>query len=287
MFKSLLSKALLLLPFISQPTLAAPIIWKIYDQQREFYVLGSIHAGKEAMFPLPNVFIDQWQQADALVVEANILQQSGATPILAPPFTHQVLPTATLKQLQQISTTLNLSFDQLLQQPPWLTAVTLQLALAEKLDLKSDYGIDYVLLQRAQQQQLPIHELESVSQQFNMLENLPDNGAPMLIETIHDWDKTQSSLQCLVKVWQHGDGDKLEQLFQESQFDPTTDDALIFNRNQRWAETLTTASSYQTGKFIVVVGAFHLIGDQGLPNLMKQQGFKVEKITSGTKANCN
>ena len=287
MFKSLLSKALLLLPFISQSTLAAPIIWKIYDQQREFYVLGSIHAGKEAMFPLPNVFIDQWQQADALIVEANILQQSGATPILAPPFTHQALSESTLKQLQKISKTLNLSFDQLLQQPPWLTAVTLQLALAEKIDLKSDYGIDYVLLQRAQQQQLPIHELESVSQQFNMLENLPDNGAPMLIETINDWDKTQSSLQCLVKVWQHGDSEKLEQLFQESQFDPTTDDALIFNRNQRWAETLTTASSYQSGKFMVVVGAFHLIGDQGLPNLMKQQGFKVEKITSGTKSNCN
>ncbi|KJF85442.1 TraB/GumN family protein [Photobacterium phosphoreum] len=287
MFKSLLSKALLLLPFISQPALAEPIIWKIYDQQREFYVLGSIHAGKEAMFPLPDVFLEQWQQADALIVEANILQQSNVAPTLAPPFTHQALSESTLQQLQKISKTLNLSFDQLLQQPPWLTAVTLQLALADKLDLKSDYGIDYVLLQRAQQQKLPIHELESVSQQFNMLENLPDNGAPMLIETINEWDKTQSSLRCLVKVWQHGDSNKLEQLFNESQFDPTTDDALIFDRNQHWAETLAHTTPYQSGKFMVVVGAFHLIGDQGLPNLMKQQGFKVEKITSSTKANCN
>ncbi|OBU45738.1 polysaccharide biosynthesis protein GumN [Photobacterium phosphoreum] len=286
MFKSLLSKALLLLPFISQPALAEPIIWKIYDQQREFYVLGSIHAGKEAMFPLPDIFLEQWQQADALIVEANILQQSNVAPTLAPPFTNQALSESTLQQLQKISKTLNLSFDQLLQQPPWLTAVTLQLALADKLDLKSDYGIDYVLLQRAQQQQLPIHELESVSQQFNMLENLPDNGAPMLIETINEWDKTQSSLRCLVKVWQHGDGEKLEQLFNESQFDPTTDDALIFDRNQHWAETLAHTTPYQSGKFMVVVGAFHLIGDQGLPNLMKQQGFKVEKVTSGTAANC-
>lgn len=286
MFKSILSKALLLLPFISQPALATPIVWKIYDNQREFYVLGSIHAGKEAMFPLPDVFLEQWQQADALIVEANILQQSSVTPKLAPPFTHQALPETALNQLKHISKKLNISFEQLLQQPPWLTAVTLQLALADQLELKSDYGIDYVLLQRAQQQQLPILELESVSQQFNMLENLPDNGAPMLIETINEWDKTQSSLRCLVKVWQHGDGDKLEQLFQESQFDPTTDDALIFNRNQRWAETLAKASPYQSGKFMVVVGAFHLIGEQGLPNLMKQQGFKIEKITSGTKANC-
>ena len=57
MFKSLLSKALLVLPFIAQPILADPIVWKIYDQQREFYVLGSIHAGKEAMFPLPDIFL--------------------------------------------------------------------------------------------------------------------------------------------------------------------------------------------------------------------------------------
>ncbi|WP_268875017.1 TraB/GumN family protein [Photobacterium kishitanii] len=60
----------------------------------------------------------------------------------------------------------------------------------------------------------------------------------------------------------------------------------MFNRNQRWAETLAKTSPYQSGKFMVVVGAFHLIGEQGLPNLMKQQGFKIEKITSGTKANC-
>lgn len=286
MFKALLSKALLVLPFISQPVLADPIIWKIHDQQREFYVLGSIHAGKEAMFPLPNIFLEQWQQADALIVEANILQQSTAVPTLAPPFTHQVLPTPALSQLKKIAIKLNIPFEPLLQQPPWLTAVTLQLALADTLNLKSDYGIDYVLLQRAQQQNLPIHELESVSQQFDMLENLPENGAPMLVETIKEWEKTQSSLRCLIKVWQHGDSDKLEQLFQESQFDPTTDDALIFKRNQRWAETLTKDTSYQSGKFMLVVGAFHLIGEQGLPNLMKQQGFKVERMTSETKAEC-
>ncbi|SMY35539.1 TraB family protein [Photobacterium malacitanum] len=287
MFKSLLSKALLLLPFISQSALATPIVWKIYDQQREFYVLGSIHAGKEAMFPLPAIFLEQWQHADALVVEANILQQSQVAPTIKPPFTQQALSATELKQLQKITTTLNISFEQLLQQPPWLTAVTLQLALADKLELKSDYGIDYVLLQRAQQQQLPILELESVSQQFNMLETLPENGTPMLLETINEWHKTQSSLRCLVKVWQHGDGNKLEQLFQESQFDPTTDDALIFNRNQRWAEALVKDPTYQSGKFMVVVGAFHLIGEQGLPNLMKQQGFSVEKMTSGTTADCD
>ena len=286
MFESLLSKALLVLPFIAQPILADPIVWKIYDQQREFYVLGSIHAGKEAMFPLPDIFLEQWQQADALIVEANILQQSTATPTLSPPFTHQALPEPVLKKLKKITTALNIPFEALLQQPPWLTAVTLQLALADKLDLKADYGIDYVLLQRAQQQHLPILELESVSQQFKMLENLPENGAPMLIDTINEWDQTQSSLRCLVKVWQHGDSEKLEQLFQESQFDPTTDDALIFDRNKHWAETLTHTAPYQSGKFMIVVGAFHLIGDQGLPNLMKQQGFKVEKVTSSTAANC-
>lgn len=287
MIKSLLSKALLLIPFISHHALAEPIVWKIYDNHRQFYVLGSIHAGEKEMFPLPQAFLSQWKKADALVVEANILQHSApATQNNKPPYTQETLNNEQLEKLKTIAESLSLPYKLLTSQPPWLTATYLQLTLAKQLNLSTDQGIDYVLLKRAEEQHIPIKALESVEYQLSLLQNLPHNGNGMLVETIDHWQQTKASLQCLVDVWKQGDSEKFTTLFNDTQYDPETNEALIFTRNRHWAETLTQSSDYQSGRFMVVVGAFHLIGEQGLPALMKQAGFTVERITKGTTAQC-
>ena len=288
MFKSLLSKALLLLPFISHHALAEPIVWKIYDNHRQFYVLGSIHAGEQDMFPLPQAFLSQWKKADALIVEANILQPT-TTPTEQnnkPPYTQETLNTEQLAKLKTIAESLSLPYELLTSQPPWLTATYLQLMLANQLNLSPDQGIDYVLLKRAEKQHIPIKSLESVEYQLSLLQNLPHNGNSMLVETIEQWQQTKASLQCLVDVWKQGDSEKFKTLFNDTQYDPETNEALIFARNRHWAETLTLSPDYQSGRFMVVVGAFHLIGEQGLPALMKKAGFKVERITKGATAQC-
>ncbi|MCG3883340.1 TraB/GumN family protein [Photobacterium leiognathi] len=287
MIKSLLSKALLLIPFISHHALAEPIVWKIYDNHRQFYVLGSIHAGEKEMFPLPQAFLSQWKKADALVVEANILQHSApATQNNKPPYTQETLNNEQLEKLKTIAESLSLPYKLLTSQPPWLTATYLQLTLAKQLNLSTDQGIDYVLLKRAEEQHIPIKSLESVEYQLSLLQNLPHNGNGMLVETIDRWQQTKASLQCLVDVWKQGDSEKFTTLFNDTQYDPETNEALIFARNRHWAETLTQSPDYQSGRFMVVVGAFHLIGEQGLPALMKQAGFTVERITKGTTAKC-
>ncbi|WP_318413919.1 TraB/GumN family protein [Photobacterium leiognathi] len=287
MIKSLLSKALLLIPFISHHALAEPIVWKIYDNHRQFYVLGSIHAGEKEMFPLPQAFLSQWKKADALVVEANILQHNApATQNNKPPYTQETLNNEQLEKLKTIAESLSLPYKLLTSQPPWLTATYLQLTLAKQLNLSTDQGIDYVLLKRAEEQHIPIKALESVEYQLSLLQNLPHNGNGMLVETIDHWQQTKASLQCLVDVWKQGDSEKFATLFNDTQYDPETNEALIFARNRRWAETLTQSPDYQSGRFMVVVGAFHLIGEQGLPALMKQAGFTVERITKGTTAKC-
>ena len=288
MFKSLLSKMLVLLPFISHHAFAEPIVWKIYDTQRQFYVLGSIHAGEKDMFPLPKAFLTQWKDADALIVEANILTQSTSTiEQYQPPLTQEKLNSEQLQTLQTITTSLQLPYEHLIAQPPWLTATYLQLALAKQQNLSTDQGIDYVLLKRAQQQDLPIKAFETVEHQLNLLQNLPENGTNMLLETINNWQQTEQALKCLVNVWKQGDSQKFAELFNDTQFDPETNDALIFSRNRQWAKILSESKDYQSGRFMVVVGAFHLIGEQGLPALMEKEGFTVERITKGVAAQCD
>lgn len=56
---------------------------------------------------------------------------------------------------------------------------------------------------------------------------------------------------------------------------------LLFDRNRAWLETLTPIlkENADNGKFdFIAVGAFHLLGDQGLIALLKQEGFELTPV---------
>ncbi|MCW8331643.1 TraB/GumN family protein [Photobacterium sp. SDRW27] len=286
MFKSLLSKALLLLPFVASSALAEPMVWLAKDSQRQFVLLGSIHAGKQNFYPLPQAFLDYWPQADGLVVEANILQPSDFSIDRNIPTSATLLDSQDKDTLADIAKEAGLPFLSLIHSPPWLAAVNLQMAMATQAGLNPEQGIDVVLLQRAQAKNIPILELESISQQLALMENLPDHGKDLLLTTIHDWDEMQSQLSCLISAWKAGDHKHLLSLFEESQYSEVTDEKLIFERNRNWAQQLVNKPTYQRGTYLVVVGGLHLLGEQGVPALLEQQGLTVKLLTEGKKAQC-
>ena len=94
-------------------------------------------------------------------------------------------------------------------------------------------------------------------------------------------------LTCLIKAWQAGDQAQLDTLFNESQYDDNTDAALIVDRNHDWADKLIEDPTYQHGKFLIVVGAMHLLGEEGLPELLKQKGFSIKQLSQSKQASCS
>ncbi|GAB3527641.1 TraB/GumN family protein [Photobacterium alginatilyticum] len=286
MLKSILSKALLLLPFVTTSVVAEPLVWLAKDSQRQFVLLGSIHAGEQDFYPLPQAFLTYWPEADGLVVEANILKASDVTINRDIPTSDTLLDTNDKEVLIDIAKQAKLPYQSLIHSPPWLAAMNLQMAMATQAGLNPIHGIDVVLLQRAQEQQLPILEFESVSQQLALMENLPDYGEDILLSTIHEWSAMQSELNCLVSAWKAGDLQHLLSLLEESQYSDATEEKLIFERNRDWANQLTNKASYQKGTYLVVVGAMHMLGEQGLPTLLEKQGFTLKRLTEGEESQC-
>ena len=286
MFKSILSKALLLLPFITTSAIAEPLVWLAKDSQRQFVLLGSIHAGEQDFYPLPQAFLDYWPEADGLVVEANILKSSDITINRDIPTSDTLLDNNDKEILSDIAKQAKLPYLSLIHSPPWLAAMNLQMAMVSQAGLSPLQGVDVVLLQRAHEQQLPILELESVSQQVALMENLPDYGEDLLLSTIREWSAMQAELNCLVSAWKAGDLQHQLSLMEESQYSDETEEKLIFERNRDWANQLTNKAGYQQGTYLVVVGAMHMLGKQGLPALLEKQGFTLKRLTEGDKSQC-
>jgi len=55
------------------------------------------------------------------------------------------------------------------------------------------------------------------------------------------------------------------------------DEMVVFERNRDWIPKIEKL--FMQSKVAVVVGAGHLIGDQGVPSLLEKRGYKVTRLT--------
>lgn len=248
----------------------APYSWPAIDISlpggRELHLVGSIHMGTRDMSPLPPKLIKKLQQADALIVEADISGNEAPfdnLPVCAP--LAERLTETQLAALEKLADEQGLPLARFDTQPLWQIAMVMQATQAQKLGLRPDYGIDYQLLQAARQASLPIQELEGASSQIELLLQLPDNGLALLEDTLTHWHTNARLLQVMIGWWlEQPPTDRNSPL--PNTFSQSLYDVLMVQRNQAWRDTLL---ALPPGHYVVAVGALHLYGEGNLPQMLK------------------
>jgi len=81
----------------------------------------------------------------------------------------------------------------------------------------------------------------------------------------------------MLQAWRDGDERGLERSLRE-EFDgyPDLAGALIYDRNARWADQVDEMLRGDQD-VLLVVGAMHLVGDRGLPALLGERGYTVQR----------
>lgn len=234
---------------------------------QKLHLVGSIHMGTHDMAPLPPRLVSMIQQADALIVEADI--SGNETPfrdLPAYPPLRERLSEAHFQQLEKLTEELGLSLALFDSQPLWQIAMILQATQAQKLGLRPDYGIDYQLLNAAREVNKPVMELEGAESQITLLRELPDNGLSLLEDTLTHWHTNARLLQVMIGWWMEqppGDTPSLPNTFSQSLYD-----VLMHQRNLAWLEKL---HALPPGRYVVAVGALHLYGEGNLPSMLKAE----------------
>lgn len=237
--------------------------------QKHLHLVGSIHMGTRNMMPLPAVLHQRLQQASALIVEADII--GGASPFseseLCPPLAER-LSGDHLQQLQRRCEELGIEPERVDTLPAWQVALMLQAQQAQRLGLRADCGIDYQLLQAAREGQKTVMELEGPETQLALLKSLPDNGIPLLQDTLQHWQTNARLLQTMVSWWLEAPPGSTGRQILPSTFSSSLNDLLMHQRNQQWCQFL---QQLPPGRYVVAVGALHLYGDGNLPGLLMQR----------------
>ena len=158
---------------------------------------------------------------------------------------------------------------------PWL--VSLQLSLAEMMNQKyyPDAGADYVLMSWANAHNRPVRYLETIDQQFSLL---VDDSLPLdkFESGLKNVDQRWETIPPLIQAWSDGDVTKVGSLM-DANFagHPELKKMLLSDRNENWAKQIETMLS-ENKNFFITVGAAHLAGADGVPALLRADGYEVD-----------
>jgi uncharacterized protein len=291
---SLIFSALILvsLVFFVQDALSQSqksFLWKIQSKTSTVYVLGSLHLAKKEIYPLNQKIENAFDQSDFLVVEANVndikkidiqrLMESAFYP--ANDALEKHVSPETFEWVKKETSGLGIPFDLINKQKPWLLAMTLVSLEGIKLGLDPNLGIDKYFLSRAEGKK-KILELESLDYQVSLLSGFSDKDQELfLIYALKDLNMREQEVSQLIQAWISGDTQGMESILTRSVSEDkrfsTIFEKLIFERNRRMVSKIEDFLRTKENYF-VIVGAGHLVGNQGVIELLRGKGYLIEQL---------
>jgi uncharacterized protein YbaP (TraB family) len=264
-------------------------LWKVQSKTNTVYVLGSIHYLKKEMYPLDEKIEKAFEQSEILVVEADVanISKEDIQKLMENAFytendTLQKNVSAETyglvkKKLEELGASLEVAN----KYKPWFLGLNLVSLEALKLGFDPNYGIDRYFLEKAAERK-KILELESLEYQFKLFSALSKKDQEsFLLYILKDIKVLDRELDKLVKAWSAGDEKGIELIMTKSikedkRLIPIYE-KLVLERNKKMVSKI---EEYLKEKetFFVIVGAGHLVGNQGIIELLKGKGFSLEQL---------
>lgn len=162
---------------------------------------------------------------------------------------------------------------------PAVAAVTLTALELQKLGFDPEYGLDKYFYTRAQKHEKPVTALETVDFQFDLLNGFAKEESESLMKTtLEDIGKIRKECADMIAAWRTGDADKLDKLLNEaSRESPALFKRLLTDRNHNWMPKIRSWTQGNQN-VLVIVGAGHLVGKEGVVALLRNEGLKVDQL---------
>jgi len=269
---------------------AQPAAWRASHPtgQGELLLLGSIHVLRQEDYPLPPLVDRLYSEADTIVMELDLdaidplSMQTGlmSAAIIDGGETLRALLRPELYELaERQAGELGVPISMLENFEPWFVAITLSSLGVLKLGFQPDMGLEQYILAQAVPDGKEVIGLESLTDQVSVFDSLSATEQSALLEqTLEELRSTQAMMDELIGAWRQGELEHLaDDLLDEFQRFPELYDRLVATRNAIWADRLTDMAQ-EPGRFLVVVGALHLVGDGNVIELLSARGFEVARI---------
>lgn len=268
-----------------------PLLWKVSDSDNSLYLLGSIHLLKKTDYPLSSDIDRAFDDAEHVMFELDLpsltTPESQAMFAKAMGFSDgrklsDVLSAQAREKLEAMLKVGGGTMAQVEQLEPWAMSLTFTMGIFQALGFQADAGVDKHIEERARAAGKPITTLETLADQLAAMD-----GAPMaeqvagLEEFVADPAATVKQAQSLHRAWLAGDVEAIDREMRAEMATKSPQSYKLMNvdRNNAWMGALEARLKDQTkDDTLTVVGALHLVGNDGVVEKLRAKGYRVERI---------
>jgi hypothetical protein len=268
------------------------VLYKVSQGGNAIYLFGTVHVGTSSFYPFAPEVRQALSEASELVLELDTRSSKAfATAVLQHgSYAHgehikDFVAAATMARLTEALHAIGITVASVAHLKPWLIANILMGLELQRSGFERSQGNEFVLLQEAQARGTTVTELESADYQLGLFDTLsPAQSERYLLESLSALSDGTSlrKAKSTIDAWSSGDIQALDALLPDAvSGDSVTADftreVLLGKRNPAMVERIDQLMHEKRAAF-VGVGLLHMLGSEGLPRLLAQRGYQVERM---------
>ncbi len=262
-------------------------VFLVSDGDSELYLAGTVHLLRPSDYPLPEPYRRAYENAGQLYFETDLGQMTDMSmqASMMQELTYQdgrtledVLNDEAWQALNDYADEAGVPLAMMRNFKPGLLVSTLSVMEFQRLGF-TPQGIDMYFHTRATGEGKEVGRLEELEEQIELLAGMGEgHESEFILYSLEDFQRAAESIEAIVRHWRNGNMDALHRLFVEPMREQsaTLYEELLVARNRDW---LPTIESLLDGNepAMVLVGVAHLVGEDGLLEMLEDQGYTVTR----------
>jgi uncharacterized protein len=262
-------------------------LWALHGKHNTVYVLGSIHTLRAGDYPLAPAVMDAYRDSKSLVMEINLdeidsadvqaeMMQSAALPqgkSLA-----EILGAERYARAQDLAREAGADLALFDQFAPWFVAESISQLELMQLGFDPQSGVEMYFKGLSRTDGKSIEGLETAHDQIALFQNMPlDQQAEYLMSSLEQARDLPKEVNEMVRAWQHGDTAWFQtEVKSDIGRDPALYQSFIVARNRKWVPRIEALLDGDKN-YLIIVGTAHLVGKDGVIELLKKDGVGAEQ----------
>lgn len=278
----------ILLLLAANPVFAESSVWVASKGAHKLFIGGTIHVLSQSDYPLPVEFDRAYSKSDQLVFETSISESRS------PEFQMKMmqrmsyangktlrdgLSSGVYAELESYCKSRGIPLANMAQFRPQMVMLALVGIELQRLGMVGT-GVDEHFYQRGNKDNKPTQFLESVDKQLDLIVNMGKGQEDQLIlNTVRDLNSIDVMMNDMKSAWRTGDQKKFERVAltpMQKEF-PELYQSLLVERNDSWLKHIERMLTTPDVEF-VLVGALHLIGQDGVIQQLKAKGYEITRL---------
>jgi uncharacterized protein YbaP (TraB family) len=264
-------------------------IWQVDGERNRVYLLGSIHLLRQQDYPLPAGFDSVYEDAEKLIME---LDMDDMDPVESQALANQMgliqdgrtlkdlLGEETYAEAESLAEASQVPISLLAGAEPWFAAMNVEVMLLMRMGFNPNHGVETYFQEKAVADGKEILGLETMRQQLEFLDGLSAQAQrDMFMQSLSEGAELREIMDATIAAWRTGDVDFMEsELLGDMAQYAELNEVIVGERNIDWTVQIEALLDDDID-YLVVVGALHLVGDEGVPGLLEARGHAVTQLT--------